>query len=74
MVLLSTYALVSKRKTRSSTSDIIVKNFWPLTPEDAFRYFMATELDLLIVGNMILYKQEKNISLKENYKEKYKLN
>jgi carbamoyltransferase len=43
------------------------------TPEDAFRCFMGTELDMLVVGNMILHKQEQNISLKESYKEKYKL-
>jgi carbamoyltransferase len=43
------------------------------TPEDAFRCFMGTELDLLVIGNMILNKQEQNISLKESYKEKYKL-
>jgi carbamoyltransferase len=43
------------------------------TPEDAFRCFMGTELDLLVVGNMILHKQEQDISLKESYKEKYKL-
>jgi carbamoyltransferase len=43
------------------------------SPEDAFRCFMGTELDMLVVGNMILHKQEQNISLKESYKEKYKL-
>ena len=29
------------------------------TPEDAFRCFMGTELDLLVVGNSILHKQDK---------------
>ena len=43
------------------------------TPEDAFRCFMGTELDLLVIGNMILHKQEQSVSLKESYKEKYKL-
>jgi carbamoyltransferase len=43
------------------------------TPKDAFRCFMGTELDLLVIGNMILHKQEQSVSLKESYKEKYKL-
>ena len=43
------------------------------TPADAFRCFMGTELDLLVIGNMILHKQEQSVSLKESYKEKYKL-
>ncbi len=43
------------------------------TPEDAFRCFMGTELDILIIGNFILYKDEQDLSLKENYEELYDL-
>lgn len=43
------------------------------TPEDAFRCFMGTELDVLVVGNCILYKDLQDASLKENYELKYEL-
>ena len=43
------------------------------TPEDAFRCFMGTELDMLVIENTILIKEEQNMTLKENYEEKYKL-
>ncbi len=43
------------------------------TPEDAFRCFMGTELDMLVIENTILIKEEQNMILKENYEEKYKL-
>ena len=43
------------------------------TPEDAFRCFMGTELDILIIGNKILIKENQNLNLKENYEFKYEL-
>ncbi len=43
------------------------------SPEDAFRCFMGSELDVLVVGNCILYKTEQDKNLKENYQEKYEL-
>ena len=43
------------------------------TPEDAFRCFMGTELDVLAIGNYLLYKTEQNPTLKDNYEEKYEL-
>lgn len=43
------------------------------TPEDAFRCFMGTELDLLIIGNAILIKSEQSKSLVEDYKLQYEL-
>ncbi len=43
------------------------------TPDDAFRCFMGTELDVLVVGNMLLSKEEQASSLKEDYVEKYEL-
>lgn len=39
--------------------------------EDAFRCFMGTELDMLIVGDALLLKEDQNASLKENYETKY---
>ena len=28
------------------------------TPGDAYRCFMATEMDVLVIGNLVLYKEE----------------
>jgi len=38
------------------------------TPEDAFRCFMGTELDLLVVGNCLLEKEQQDPSLKVEYR------
>ena len=43
------------------------------SPEDAFKCFMGTELDILIIENFILRKEEQDISLSSNYKGKYEL-
>jgi carbamoyltransferase len=43
------------------------------TPEDAFRCFMGTGLDLLVMGNAILLKEEQPESLAADYKGKYEL-
>jgi carbamoyltransferase len=43
------------------------------TPEDAFRCFMGTGLDVLVIGNHILYKEEQDQVLLSNYEYKYKL-
>ena len=37
------------------------------TPEDAFRCFMGNELDLLVVGNCVLKKDEQDTGLKADY-------
>jgi carbamoyltransferase len=43
------------------------------TPEDAFRCFMGTELDLLIVGNAVLRKRDQDPDLHVVYKDKFEL-
>ncbi len=43
------------------------------TPNDAFRCFMGTELDLLVCGNLVLRKSEQNPTLAEDYRSKYEL-
>jgi carbamoyltransferase len=43
------------------------------TPEDAFHCFMGTELDLLAVGNAILWKQDQKSDLRKDYKNVYEL-
>ena len=43
------------------------------TIEDAYKCFMGTNLDMLVCGNSILYKNKQNPKLSENYKNKYTL-
>ena len=43
------------------------------TPTDAFKCFMGTEMDVLAVGNFVLYKEKQDEALKENYEERYEL-
>jgi carbamoyltransferase len=43
------------------------------TPEDAFRCFMGTQLDILVVGNTILQKAVQKKSLMVDYLAKYEL-
>jgi carbamoyltransferase len=38
------------------------------TPEDAFRCFMGTELDVLVAGNCILQKANQDQKLKRDYR------
>ena len=43
------------------------------TPMDAFKCFMGTELDVLAVGNYLLYKELQDEKLKGKYEEQYEL-
>jgi len=43
------------------------------SPTDAFKCFMGTELDVLAIGNYLLFKEEQNKGLKEDYKARYEL-
>ena len=43
------------------------------TPADAFRCFMGTELDLLVVGNFVLRKQDQDPALKQEYLDEFEL-
>lgn len=43
------------------------------TPDDSFRCFMGTELDMLVVGNSILYKSQQADFLAADYSKSYKL-
>lgn len=43
------------------------------TPEDAFRCFMGTNIEVLVCGNAILYKENQDSTLKKDYKNKYEL-
>ncbi len=46
------------------------------TPEHAYRCFMATDMDVLVLGNQLLYKQEQSEVTRrdiESYKSQFKL-
>jgi len=73
------HALITKFKEKTGCSVVVNTSFnvrgEPIvcTPEDAFRCFMGTELDVLVVGNCVLRKEQQDKSFTEDYKEKYEL-
>jgi carbamoyltransferase len=73
------HALITKFKEKTGCSVVVNTSFnvrgEPIvcTPEDAFKCFMGTELDVLVVGNYILRKERQDKALIKDYKEKYEL-
>jgi len=73
------HALLSAFKARTGCPVLVNTSFnvrsEPIvcTPEDAFRCFMGTEIDMLAVGNSILRKEEQDRALKVNYKDQFEL-
>jgi carbamoyltransferase len=43
------------------------------SPEDAFKCFMGTELDMLVINSFVLMKKDQDIKLKKEYKNNYEL-
>jgi carbamoyltransferase len=43
------------------------------TPEDAFRCFMGTDIELLVVGNCLLRKEDQNPALQMNGSDGFEL-
>jgi carbamoyltransferase len=43
------------------------------SPKDAFNCFMGSEIEVLAIGNYLLFKEEQNESLKINYEQRYEL-
>jgi len=43
------------------------------TPDDAFRCFMGTDLDVLAVGNSYLKKEAQDPALRQNYESAFEL-
>ncbi len=43
------------------------------TPEDAFRCFMGTDMDVLVIGNCLLHKEAQDPALKLDYKDAFEL-
>ena len=43
------------------------------TPEDAFRCFMGTEIEVLAIGNCYLRKEDQDASLRRDYRNVFEL-
>ncbi len=73
------HAVISKFKEMTGCPLVVNTSFnvrgEPIicTPADAFKCFMGTEIDVLAVGNYVLYKEQQDEALKENYEERYEL-
>ena len=73
------YKLIAKFKEKTGCPILINTSFnvrgEPIvnTPKDAFNCFMGTELDMLVIGNCILQKNEQDKDLQKNYKNKFEL-
>ena len=73
------HSVISKFKEKTGCPMVVNTSFnvrgEPIicTPKDAFKCFMGTQLDVLAVGNYILYKEHQNKALIENYEERYEL-
>ena len=73
------HAVISKFKEMTGCPIVVNTSFnvrgEPIicTPTDAFKCFMGTEMDVLAIGNYVLYKEQQDEVLKENYEELYEL-
>tara|TARA_A100001015_G_C15023558_1_gene729278 strand:+ start:735 stop:2573 length:1839 start_codon:yes stop_codon:yes gene_type:complete len=73
------HALISKFKEITGCPIIVNTSFnirgEPIicTPKDAFKCFMGTNLDVLVIENYLLIKDEQNNKLKKNYKDLFEL-
>ena len=73
------HALLSAFKERTGCPVVVNTSFnvrgEPIvcTPEDAFRCFMGSEIEVLVVGNCFLRKEDQDPSLKLDYKNAFEL-
>lgn len=73
------HALLSAFKERTGCGVLVNTSFnvrgEPIvcTPEDAFRCFMGSEIESLIIGNCVLQKEQQNPALKLDYKHAFEL-
>jgi carbamoyltransferase len=71
------HALLSAFKARTGCPVIVNTSFnvrgEPIvcTPEDAFRCFMGTEIDVLAIGNCLLRKEDQDSNLRKIYKDTF---
>lgn len=73
------HALISAFKAKTGCPVIVNTSFnirgEPIvcTPEDAFRCFMGTDIEVLVVGNCFLHKEEQDEKLKADYRQSFEL-
>lgn len=73
------HALISAFKARTGCPVVVNTSFnvrgEPIvcSPEDAFRCFMGSEIEVLVVGNCFLRKEEQDPALKLDYKNAFEL-
>ncbi|MFQ5974116.1 MAG: carbamoyltransferase [Alphaproteobacteria bacterium] len=73
------HALLSAFKARTGCPVLVNTSFnvrgEPIvcTPEDAYRCFMGTEIEVLVAGNCFLRKEDQDPSLKQDYKDAFEL-
>lgn len=73
------HALLSSFKQRTGCPVLVNTSFnvrgEPIvcTPEDAFRCFMGSEIETLVIGNCLLHKEQQNPALKLDYKNAFEL-
>jgi carbamoyltransferase len=73
------HALISRFKALTGCPVLVNTSFnvrgEPIvcTPEDAFRCFMGSEIDVLAIGNCLLRKQDQDASLRIDYKDAFEL-
>jgi len=71
------HALLSRFKALTGCPVIVNTSFnvrgEPIacTPEDAFRCFMGSEIDVLVVGNCFLQKEDQNPALRLDYRDRF---
>ena len=73
------YDLISKFKQKTGCPVIVNTSFnvrgEPIvnTPTDAFKCFMGTDLDYLVIGDCILDKSKQDLNLKKDYTKEFEL-
>ncbi|MBV8846643.1 MAG: hypothetical protein JO307_27875 [Bryobacterales bacterium] len=73
------HALLSLFKARTGSPVMVNTSFnirgEPIvgTPEDAFRCFMGTDIEILVVGNCFLRKEDQDPRLKRDYRTGFEL-
>ena len=71
------HSLITKFKEKTGCPVLVNTSFnvrgEPIvnSPQDAFRCFMGTGIEVLIIGNSILKKDQQSSNLIEDYKHKY---
>ena len=73
------HALLSRFKEKTGCPVLVNTSFnvrgEPIvcTPEDAFRCFMGTDIEMLVVGNCVLRKEDQDTALRMEYSEAFEL-